>query len=334
MDPSSYRVTTVSRGFKYRYYFTQPRSPIKTFLFFVHGYPSTSYDWYRQVQFFQEKGYGLIVPDMLGYGGTSKPTDPASYNKDIARDLIDILDAENIKQAVFIGHDWGSWFVSRVLSLFSDRAQAAGFLALGYMPPSPNTHLASEETLKKLKELVGYEVFAYIKFFGGDEDSSKICMENLDAFWNILYPEDPKTWLTDMAPAGALKESLLSGKVLPQASWLSSEDRAHQMEAIRAGGLEAPMCYYRAHIRGIHMKGDQAIPLPNYTISQPVFYGAALEDYICLPLLSKPNMDKYCKNLTYKEFKANHWIMLQVPDEVNRELLAWVEGLEGLDLQQ
>ncbi|THU77494.1 hypothetical protein K435DRAFT_702219, partial [Dendrothele bispora CBS 962.96] len=70
-----------------------------------------------------------------------------------------------------------------------------------------------------------------------------------------------------------------------------------------------------------------AIPLEKYTISQPVFFGAMLEDYICIPALFKPDTEKYCKNLTYKEFKANHWGMLQKSDEVNRELLEWVEGL-------
>jgi len=58
------------------------------------------------VTFFRGKGYGLIVPDMLGYGGTSKPTNPAFYSNGLARDLVDILDAEGIKQAIFIGHDW------------------------------------------------------------------------------------------------------------------------------------------------------------------------------------------------------------------------------------
>ena len=44
---------------------------------------------------------------MLGYGGTSKPTDPVAYKPSlIVRDLIDILDAEKVDKAVFIGHDW------------------------------------------------------------------------------------------------------------------------------------------------------------------------------------------------------------------------------------
>ncbi|KAK7466182.1 hypothetical protein VKT23_004903 [Stygiomarasmius scandens] len=326
MDPSAYRQTTVSRGFKYNYYFSLPLSPTHAFIVFVHGFPSTSYDWHKQVTFFQAKGYGLIVPDMLGHGETSKPTDLEFYSNGLAKDLIDILDAEGVKQAVFVGHDWGSRTVSRVLSLFPGRICAAAFLSAGYIAPNPNTDLASEETLKKTKELLGYEIFGYFSFFSG-EDGSKSCMDNLEAFFNIIYPDDPKTWITDMAPTGAMRESLLSGKILPSASWLSPKERSHQIDILRSGSLEASTCYYKASVSGRHRSDDQEIPLSNYDITQPVLFCEALEDYICISSFFKPDIEKYCKNRTYREFKSNHWIMLQMPEEFNRELLGWLEGL-------
>jgi hypothetical protein len=33
---------------------------------------------------------------------------------------------------------------------------------------------------------------------------------------------------------------------------------------------------------------------------------------------------------TYREFKANHWIMMQVPEELNKELGEWIKGVEGV----
>ncbi|KAF9069430.1 hypothetical protein BDP27DRAFT_1222502, partial [Rhodocollybia butyracea] len=67
-------------------------------LVLLHGFPSSSKDWRKE-----EKGFGLIVPDMLAYGGTSKPLDSPSI---VARDIIDILDHEKVQKAIFIGHDW------------------------------------------------------------------------------------------------------------------------------------------------------------------------------------------------------------------------------------
>lgn len=59
------------------------------------------------MSFFETEGYGLIVPDQLGYGGTDKPTDPALYLSSlICQDLVDILDGENAEDVIAVGHDW------------------------------------------------------------------------------------------------------------------------------------------------------------------------------------------------------------------------------------
>lgn len=106
MDQALYKDLITSRGVRYHYYTSAPRDS-KPVLLLLHGFPSTSWDWHRQVPFFESHSYGLIVPDMLGYGGTDKPTDPQIYKLSaIAKDLIDILDAEKVQTVITIGHDW------------------------------------------------------------------------------------------------------------------------------------------------------------------------------------------------------------------------------------
>jgi soluble epoxide hydrolase / lipid-phosphate phosphatase len=106
MDAALYKDYMTSRGLNYHCYVV-PAQESKPILLFLHGFPSTSYDWRHQVVFFKEKGYGLIVPDMLGYGGTAKPADVGAYKANlIAKDLVDVLDAEGIQQVIAIGHDW------------------------------------------------------------------------------------------------------------------------------------------------------------------------------------------------------------------------------------
>lgn len=105
-DPSLYKDLYTSRGLKYHYYFSQSQDD-KPYLLFLHGFPSTSHDWRYQIDFFGSQGYGLVVPDMLGYGNTSKPTDPNDYKSSLlTQDLVEILDAENLGKVVAIGHDW------------------------------------------------------------------------------------------------------------------------------------------------------------------------------------------------------------------------------------
>jgi soluble epoxide hydrolase/lipid-phosphate phosphatase len=108
MDSSLYNTHKTSRGLTYNYYHSPAKGDNIT-LVFHHGYPSTSADWYKQAAFFIERGYGVVVPDQLGYGGSDKPTleelDKLSTTL-IAKDIIEILELEKVGKAISIGHDW------------------------------------------------------------------------------------------------------------------------------------------------------------------------------------------------------------------------------------
>lgn len=106
MNPSLYKEVAVQRGFTYRYYHSPPAEGKPTLLF-VHGFPSTAYDWHRQVAYLQPLGYGILAPDLLGAGGTAKPLDYKAFRMNaMAHDVMDILAAEGVQKVVGISHDW------------------------------------------------------------------------------------------------------------------------------------------------------------------------------------------------------------------------------------
>lgn len=95
----------LSDGSTYRYLRIRAKEG-KPYLLFIHGWPSSSYDWRYQIEYFRSKGYGLIVPDLLGYGGTTKPADAVAYRtKRVAENVIEILNCEGIKTVYGISHD-------------------------------------------------------------------------------------------------------------------------------------------------------------------------------------------------------------------------------------
>ena len=55
-------------GTTYAYAFSPPSSAEKATFLLLHGFPSGSYDWRHQVKALSERGFGLLVPDLLGYG--------------------------------------------------------------------------------------------------------------------------------------------------------------------------------------------------------------------------------------------------------------------------
>ena len=64
-------------------------------------------------------------PDMLGYGGTDKPADPAAYSlKRLCGDLAALLDLVDAERAVIVGHDWGAVTAWRFALYYPERVLA------------------------------------------------------------------------------------------------------------------------------------------------------------------------------------------------------------------
>ncbi|XP_024318547.1 uncharacterized protein LOC100828936 isoform X1 [Brachypodium distachyon] len=95
---------------------TGPEVDAKGTVLFVHGFPELWYSWRHQMEHLAARGYRCVAPDLRGYGGTSAPSDIASYTAfHIVGDLIALLDALGLAKQVFVlGHDWGAliaWYL-------------------------------------------------------------------------------------------------------------------------------------------------------------------------------------------------------------------------------
>ena len=100
------RSVKLPSGTTYRYVFSAPFDSDKPYLLFLHGFPETSYGWHHQITYFTEQGYGVIVPDLLGYGGTDNPSGLHAFSfKRMAADLGELLDCEGVDTVVGIGRD-------------------------------------------------------------------------------------------------------------------------------------------------------------------------------------------------------------------------------------
>jgi soluble epoxide hydrolase/lipid-phosphate phosphatase len=93
-------------GTTYAYIFVPPASPTQPTFLLLHGFPSSSFDWRRVIPLLTEDGYGVIAPDLLGFGDTDKPTDLAAYSmKRMADHLSELVLKEGIQQVIGVGHD-------------------------------------------------------------------------------------------------------------------------------------------------------------------------------------------------------------------------------------
>ncbi|KAJ6493064.1 alpha/beta-hydrolase [Mycena sanguinolenta] len=325
MDQSNYKQTKTKRGFTYSYYYSAPASG-KPVLFFSHGFPSPSFLWRKQVAFFRPLGYGIVVPDHLGYGGTDKPTDPKLYvGRGLAEDMGDILDAEGFATVVAIGHDWGSYLVSRMLHYIPQRISAVAFCDIGYRPAEAGVNSISQS--EALKKMIGYDAFAYQRFFI-QPDAAAIIEKNIDSFISILYPEKPEAWKDTLCIDGAARAWVEGNKITAAPSYLTPEDKEATRASLLSGGLAGPLCWYKAPLEQANIDEDAKLSAAAREFTHPLLFIACTKDYVGLPALGDSSHAKYAKGpVMRKEIDADHWGPMSHAAEVNEMLLEWLGTL-------
>ncbi|KAF1036574.1 MAG: Soluble epoxide hydrolase [Burkholderia lata] len=100
--------TRVANGIR-QHYLDAGSGPVVVLL---HGFPETSYAWRHQIPVLA-RTYRVIAPDLRGYGETDKPA--SGYDKrNMALDIVRLLDALGIEKVVLVGHDRGARVATRL----------------------------------------------------------------------------------------------------------------------------------------------------------------------------------------------------------------------------
>ncbi len=99
----------------------------------LHGFPDSHALWRHQVPALVGAGYRVIVPDLRGFGESSRPTGVESYGiLDIVGDVLGILDAQGVQRAHVVGHDWGAALAWAMAAFIPDRVDHLAALSVGH----------------------------------------------------------------------------------------------------------------------------------------------------------------------------------------------------------
>ncbi|KAJ7642024.1 alpha/beta-hydrolase [Roridomyces roridus] len=327
MDPTRYKNIKTRRGFTYSYYYSHP-APGKPVILLVHGFPGGSAFWRKQVPFLESLGYGLLVPDLLGYGATDKPTDPKVYvGSGQAHDLVDVMDAESVERVIIVAHDWGLLPASRLINYHPARVTACAFLAGGYNPPSKKSgHQAARH--EAVKKTFGFDAFAYMRFFV-EPDAAQILESHIDSFISLMYPEDMQMWKENLCVDGGARKWLEADTIGPLPAYFTPEDKEHLKNSLLTEGMTAPLCWYRAATEDLIADDDAQISDSAAQVHQPLLYVAFTGDILALPMIADAYHSRYAKGtVTRKEIPAGHWGPESHAEELNVILFEWIGGLK------
>ncbi|KAI3325045.1 alpha/beta-hydrolase [Xylariaceae sp. AK1471] len=308
-------------GYSYVYDHVAPHNASMPTLLLIHGYPASRYHWHHQIPALSEAGYGIIAPDCLGYGDTSKPTAIEAYNlKDMAGHMAQILDAEGLRDVVGVGHDWGSFILGRSAVYHPKRFSKLVFVSVGYLAPGTLFDIdgINEQGLKNL----GYTPFGYWYFFNS-YDIAGIVSQKLESFYHLLFLTNSSTGPTEFSQISAARSWLAANKTTELPAWLSPEDKATWLRQYsQPNTVVATLNYYKALLRGVDVADEAALMDEDRTLKVPVLGIAGTEDGVTLPDALRPITEPWSK-AGYEErpVQAGHWMMLEKPDEFNQILI-------------
>jgi len=89
----------------------------------LHGEPSWSFLYRHVMRVLAESGVRAVAPDLVGFGRSDKPADPAdhSYARHVEWVRALSLDALDLREVTLVGQDWGGLIGLRLVAEHPDR---------------------------------------------------------------------------------------------------------------------------------------------------------------------------------------------------------------------
>ncbi|THG32889.1 alpha/beta fold hydrolase [Naasia lichenicola] len=85
-------------------------------LVLLHGFPADRSSWRGVAPLLHDAGFRTLAPDQRGYSPRARPKGRAAYRgRELARDVLALMDAAGVHRAGVVGHDWGgivAWWLA------------------------------------------------------------------------------------------------------------------------------------------------------------------------------------------------------------------------------
>ncbi|KAG9254030.1 Alpha/Beta hydrolase protein [Emericellopsis atlantica] len=312
-----------ARGHTYSLVHIPPRDSRPTLLL-LHGFPSHLHDWVQQTGYLAAHGYGVLAPDLLGYGQTDQPSCPDAYrlklmSDDIAEMAHALVVAGKPKRStlVGVGHDFGATLLSRAAAYYPELWHRLVFLAVG--PPRLGTPFDVDSINQMTRQVFGFELLGYIKWLATDPQAATTLESHAQAAMRLVFCADHGVWDEWYRPLGKMKEFCEQNRQVAMGEWYTTDLQRHHLECFaRPGGYRGATMWYKMWTDNLFAEDEQG--REEFRIQTPTLFVGA-EGFA----QQRDLLAAWCEDLTCREVDGGHWIHLEHAHRVNQLIKDFLE---------
>jgi pimeloyl-ACP methyl ester carboxylesterase len=289
-----------------------------------HGFPESWYSWRHQLPALSAAGFHAVAVDMRGYGQSDRPEAIDHYTLlHLVGDMVGLLDALGVQQAVIAGHDWGAPVAWHAALLRPDRFRAVMALSVPYRPRSP---VVPTSVMPQREDAVFYQLY----FQKPGVAEAELERDVRQTFLKVLGGgprERPVSGPVGMVPRGS---GFLSDRPAPATlpSWLTEADIDFYVHEFERTGFRGGLNWYR----NIDRNWELLAPFTGAKVTVPALYMAGDRDLV----VGFQGMDRVIANLANDVPRlrgkfmlpgCGHWTQQERASEVNAAMIDFLRQL-------
>jgi pimeloyl-ACP methyl ester carboxylesterase len=295
-----------------------------------HGFPESWYSWRHQLVALAEAGFHAVAPDMRGYGQTEKPAGIEQYTLfHLVGDMVGLVDALGVSQAVIAGHDWGAPVAWHSALFRPDRFRAVIGLSVPFLPRGTATARPTS-LMPQSEDAVFYQLY----FQEPGVAEAELERDHRASLRSILYTAsgDHPRHPAGAAAVGMVPRSggFLSRRPAPPTlpAWITESDVDFYANEFRRAGFRGGLNWYR----NIDRNWELLAPWGGAKVTVPALYIAGDRDLV----LAFKGMDRLLPALPQFVPKVQptiilpgcgHWTQQERPNDVNAAIIKFLKAL-------